>query len=42
MAEALNKTLLKVLNITKSLLIKGKEIDIKSDGAFDKKIKISY
>jgi hypothetical protein len=42
MGEALNKTLLKVLNITKSLLIKGKEIDIKSDDAFDKKIKISY
>ena len=41
MDEELNNTLLKASNITKSLLIEGKEIDIKSDGAFEKIKKIS-
>jgi hypothetical protein len=35
-AEELNSTLLKVSDFTKSLLTKGKEIDINSDDAFDK------
>jgi hypothetical protein len=37
MDEALNNTLLKVSEVTKSLLIEGKEIDIESDDAFNKK-----
>ncbi len=41
MDEELNNTLLKASNITKSLLIEGKEIDIKSDDAFEKIKKIS-
>jgi hypothetical protein len=41
MDKELNNTLLKASNITKSLLIEGKEIDIKSDGAFEKIKKIS-
>jgi hypothetical protein len=35
-AEGLNNSLLKVSDITKALLIQGKEIDIKSDEAFKK------
>ena len=41
MDEALNNTLLKVSEITKSLLIEGKEIDIESDDAFNKIKKIA-
>ena len=41
MDEALNKTLLKASDVTKSLLIEGKKIDIESDDAFDKIKKIS-
>jgi hypothetical protein len=41
MDEALNNTLLKVSDVTKSLLIEGKEIDIESDDAFDKIKKIA-
>ena len=41
MDEALNNTLLKVSEVTKSLLIEGKEIDIESDDAFDKIKKIA-
>ena len=41
MDEALNKTLLQVSDVTKSLLIEGKEIDIESDDAFDKIKKIA-
>ena len=41
MDEALNNTLLKVSEITKSLLIEGKEIDIESDDALDKIKKIA-
>ena len=35
-AEELNKSLLKVSELTKTLLAKGKEIDLKSDEAFQK------
>ena len=35
-AEELNKSLLKVSELTKTLLAKGKEIDIKSDDAYNK------
>ena len=41
MDEALNNTLLKVSEVTKSLLIEGKEIDIESDDAFNKIKKIA-
>ena len=41
MDEALNNTLLKVSDVTKSLLIEGKEIDIESDDALDKIKKIA-
>jgi hypothetical protein len=36
MDEALNNTLLKVSDVTKSLLIKEKEIDNKNDDALEK------
>tara|TARA_B110000259_G_scaffold149780_1_gene169073 strand:+ start:8223 stop:8930 length:708 start_codon:yes stop_codon:yes gene_type:complete len=35
-SEELNNTLLKMSDVTKSLLTKGKEIDIKSDDAYNK------
>ena len=41
MDEALNNTLLKASDVTKSLLIEGKEIDIESDDALDKIKKIA-
>ena len=41
MDEALNNTLLKASDVTKSLLIEGKEIDIESDDAFNKIKKIA-
>lgn len=41
MDEPLNKTLLKASDVTKSLLVEGKKIDIESEDAFDKIKKIS-